>query len=476
LIIYLDFILYRQNRLLLRLPFPAGAPIVAKREEAEKGASMPSDHKNQLRIGLCVLALSAALTKGAQATKGYFVEGPGARDQALAGAGMANSQDAFATANNPAGLVDVGHQFNGDLSIFNPNRQYYATGTALVAPGSVNSGRDIFLIPALAYAVPLSGDSALGVALTGNGGMDTTYYGNVRCGFGAPGVFCGGKAGVDLNQALITIGYAQRFGALSLGMAPVVAVQAFSAYGLGAFGQFGLSSNPTELTDHSPNYSVGGGVRAGAQYHVNEQLTLALAGSTPIWSTTFASYSGLFAGGGGFDIPGEIGAGVAYKILPTLTAVLDYKHIFYSGVKSVGDPMSPLLPGSLGTANGRGFGWRDVDVIALGLEWRALDNLTLRAGYAHNSQPITSSNVTFNILAPGVVTDHIGGGFTYAVNRNSALDFAVLYSPRAGVSGPEVTPYGPTPGSNINISMSQLEVTVGYTYHFDAAPLVVAKY
>jgi hypothetical protein len=52
----------------------------------------------------------------------------------------------------------------------------------------------------------------------------------------------------------------------------------------------------------------------------------------------------------------------------------------------------------------------------------------------------------------------------------------VLTSPRAGVSGREVTPFGVTPGSNINISMSQLEVTIGYNYHFDTAPVVAAKY
>jgi long-chain fatty acid transport protein len=441
-----------------------------------KDAGMPSKIKIPLRIGLCALVIGAAATGGARATEGYFIEGAGARDQALAGAGSANSQDAFTTANNPAGLVDVGHQLSGDLSIFNPSREYNASGTGLVAPGTVRSGRDIFLIPALGYAVPLSGESAFGVTVTGNGGMDTTYYGNVKCAQGAPGVFCGGKAGVDLNQALITVGYAQRFGALSLGVAPVLAVQAFSAYGLGAFGQFGLSSDPGALSDRSPSYSVGGGVRAGAQYRINEQLTVAAQGSTPIWSTPFDNYKGLFAGGGNFDIPGEIGAGVAYKITPVFTVMVDYKHIFYSGVNSIANPSSPLLPGSLGSANGPGFGWRDVDVVALGLEWRALENLTLRAGYAYNTQPITSANVTFNILAPGVVTNHISGGFSYAVNHNSAIDFALIYSPRIGVSGPEVTPYGATPGSNIDISMSQLQVTLGYTYRFDAPKSVIAKY
>lgn len=87
---------------------------------------MPSKMKNPLRSGLGALIVSAAATGSARATEGYFVEGNGARGQALAGSGSANPQDAFTTANNPAGLVDVGHQLSGDLSIFNPNRQYNA--------------------------------------------------------------------------------------------------------------------------------------------------------------------------------------------------------------------------------------------------------------------------------------------------------------------------------------------------------------
>jgi len=48
---------------------------------------MPAKLKNPLRIGLSVLIVSAAATGSAQATEGYFVEGNGAREQALAGAG-----------------------------------------------------------------------------------------------------------------------------------------------------------------------------------------------------------------------------------------------------------------------------------------------------------------------------------------------------------------------------------------------------
>ena len=351
-----------------------------------------------------------------------------------------------------------------------------------MAPGSYASGRDIFVIPSLAYSAPLDADRAIGLSLVGNGGMDTSYAANIPgsayCG-GARGVFCGGgRAGVDLNQGLISLGYAQRFGNLSIGIAPTMAVQVFSAYGLGAFG--GLSSNPAEVSNHSPAYSVGAGVRAGALYRVNDQLNFAVTGSTPIWSTPFHQYSGLFAGGGNFDVPATIGAGLSYKVIPTFAVMLDWRHIFYSSVNSVGDQMTPLGPGSplLGSTNGPGFGWNDVNVISIGAEWKYSAALILRAGYSYNTQPVTPANVMFNILAPGVVTNHVSGGFTYAINRNSAIDFAVIYAPRTTVSGQEYSPgFGYNPTTNIAIHLSELEVTLGYTYHFDVPPpAVIAKY
>lgn len=154
--------------------------------------------------------------------------------------------------------------------------------------------------------------------------------------------------------------------------------------------------------------------------------------------------------------------------------MVDWKHIFYSGVASIANSM--YTSGQLGASNGPGFGWRDVDVIALGVEWNFNDALTLRAGYAHNTQPITANNVTFNILAPGVITDQISGGFSWNYTHNTTIDFAVVYAPRASVNGPEYIPGFGSTGRTIELSMSQLQLTGGLTYHFDTPPVVIAKY
>ncbi len=433
-----------------------------------------------LRTTACAILIGTLTAGAANATEGYFQEGVSPREKATGGAGVADPRDALTIANNPAGLVDVGTQANLDLTVFSPDRWYNATGTALVAPGTYKSTGDAFFIPTMAFSRQIDGESAWGIAIYGNGGMNSAYNAanaGPACPAGSFGVFCNGKAGVDLNQAFMSAGYAKRVGAFSFGVAPIVAIPMFRAYGLGAFGAFGLSSNPAELSGNGTAWSVGGGLRAGVEWHATPTLRFGLAGATPIWSTSFEKYSGLFANQGQFDIPGTITVGTSYDILPMLTLLLDYKHIFYSGVPAISN--SPNFNGILfGAAGGPGFGWRDVDVVSFGAEWRATQDLILRAGYSHNTNPISSADVTMNILAPGVITDHVSAGASYKVLPNASLEFAAVYAPRQDVGGPEVTPFGATPGSNINIWMSQFEITAGLTYYFDTPtnPVVVSKY
>lgn len=417
----------------------------------------------------------SVLAVPAQATEGYFSHGFGARNSALAGAGVADSRDAMAIAVNPAGLVDVGRQFTSATTLFSPNREYTATGTAFVAPGSVDSSNTLFAIPNMGYNHPLDENSSIAIALYGNGGMNTAYStGNTgpACP-GANGVFCGGPAGVDLIQAFISVAYARRFGNFSLGIAPILAVQAFEARGLGALA--GVSSDPANLTDNGHDWSVGGGVRIGGQIDVTENFRIGAAYQSMIYMSEFDNYAGLFAENGDFDIPSNFTIGVAVDVSPSVTIMADYKRIFYGDVDAIANPGSTLaacaLAGGgpsgnsfcLGGANGTGFGWNDVNVFKIGVEWVKDDTWTWRAGFAYNENPIESTDVTFNILAPGVVENHITGGFTYTINERNAFDFAVMFAPDTSVSGPEVTAFGPTPGSNIEISMYQYAITLGWT-------------
>lgn len=425
--------------------------------------------KRGLRAWRGTVAISALLmtATAAQATEGYFQLGFGPRQNAVGGAGVADSRDAMSMALNPAGIAGMGEEVQLGGALFMPFRGYDASGTGLIAPGSVDSNSNIFAMPNVAYVRPIDSASSWGLVLYGNGGMNTTY-GDVPnaapgCG-GGSGVFCGGKAGVDLMQAFISADYARDLGPLKIGIAPTLAVQRFEAKGLAGFDNPLLSAHPGSVTNRGYDYSVGGGLRAGAEFNIQDWLRLGVAGQTPMFMSRFSKYNGLFAENGSFDIPASVSAGIAADVTPDITMMFDYQHIFYSGVKAVAN--SSTKAAQLGSSNGPGFGWHDVDVFKVGAEWRATDKWTFRAGYAYSGNPISSSDVTLNILAPGVVQHHITGGASYKFSSNDTLEFSGMYVPEVKVSGSEVTPLGVTPGSKISLHMYQLQFLAGWTHDF----------
>lgn len=429
---------------------------------------------NSLRGGVSALGLIAALGLGmgsASATEGYFQTGYGTIQKAQGGAGVANPEDAMSLSVNPAGLVSVGNQFNMAFTLFAPSRDVTVSTPGLLPMGKTESRVDHFLMPNMAYSRQIDAQSAWGVALFGNGGMNTTYpaVANPTCALmgGGSGLYCGGPAGVNLEQMFITVGYARKMGDLSLGIAPVIAMQKFRATGLGAFGMMGFSVDPTKLSNNGDDYSYGAGVRLGLQYNLQPGLRLGLTGQTPIWSTKLDKYAGLFADGGSFDIPGSISAGLAWDATKDLTLMADWRHIFYSGVPAIAN--SSLNPAQFGAKGGPGFGWSDVDALSIAAAYKATADLTLRAGYSHNTNPVHGRDALLNILAPGVVTDRLSAGAGYKISANSSIEFAFGYVPRSNVTGNTpvlATPLGPMPSQTVRLSMEQYEASIGYTYKF----------
>jgi long-chain fatty acid transport protein len=69
--------------------------------------------------------------------------------------------------------------------------------------------------------------------------------------------------------------------------------------------------------------------------------------------------------------------------------------------------------------------------------------------------------VTFNILAPGVVQDHVTLGFTYTMQGGSELTMAYMHAFENSVSGPANNPYFPVGGTE-TIKMHQDSLGVAW--------------
>lgn len=447
-----------------------------------------------IRTSTSLLALAAtglfAFSGAASATEGYSQNGFGARNKALAGAGVADTRDATGGSLNPAGLVHVGDEFAFSVSAFSPRRSFTGSGAPGFTPmGEVESDRDYFFMPNLAYntrafANPLF--DVLNFTMIGNGGMNTSYPAvfNPACGGAGMGVFCGaafggeGASGVNLMQMIMSVAMAKQIApGISIGVAPMFALQGFQARGIEAFG--GASLDPANLSGSRNDWSIGGGVRAGIEISPMSNVRIGVSGTSPVWMQKHEDYRGLFANQGEFDIPPSIQAGIAVDVSPQLTFMLDWRYIWFSWGDSVGNPSTNILlcgPGAaavncLGGSNGPGFGWDDINVIKVGMEYRANEKLTLRAGYAWNENPVNSRDVMFNILAPAVTQHHITGGFEYSLGNGYSLEMAGMFAPKGSVSGTELPGFG-NPAHNIELEMWQFDITAGFKYKWDApAPL-----
>lgn len=402
-------------------------------------------------------ALAALLALGASsalATNGYFAHGYGTKAKGMAGAATALAQDGFAGANNPAAAAFAGDRLDVGVDLFNPERSASRTGGA-----SADSGHEQFLIPEFGYNRRLNEQIGVGLTVYGNGGMNTSYPAD---GVNPNLLFGQGKLGVDMSQLIVAPTLAYKLSeSHAVGVSPLLVYQRFAARGLQAFA--GMSQDSTKLTNNGHDSSTGFGLRLGYQGKIGSSVSVGAAYSPKIDMSRFDDYRGLFAGGGDFDLPENLNLGVAWQATPALLLALDYQRINYSGVASVGGASSSILQEiKLGSPNGPGFGWRDIEVWKLGAQWQYSADWTLRAGVNRGQNPITPADVTFNILAPGVMTTHWTLGASYRLSASDELSLSYMRAPEQSVSGDSIM----VPGAKETIRMKQQLLGVQFSRRF----------
>ena len=438
------------------------------------------------KLAICA-ALAAAFAPGlALATDGYYADGYGLKGKGRAGTGTAMATDAFGGANNPASMAFVGNRFDIGLDLFSPRREAARTGSNIGIDGQADSDSNYFLIPEIGYNKMINPNLSLGISVYGNGGMNTDYSGgqipaaSACAGFNpAPGPYnllCGnGSLGVDFMQLFIAPTLAYKFTPNhAFGISPIIGYQRFKAEGLQAFA--GFSTSPANLTNQGYDAAWGYGARIGWFGQLSDTVSVGVAYSTKIYMQNFDKYKGLFAEQGGFDAPESYSVGIAFKATPKLTVLADYRRINYNDIPSVGNPSASVVQCAggnsafcLGGNSGAGFGWQNVNVYKLGFEYQYNAEWMLRAGYSHNNNPIGAQDVTFNILAPGVIEDHATLGFTYKTKSGGELTMAYMHGFNNSVTGSSLFNNFVGPGQSAGtetIKMYQDSIGIAYGWKF----------
>jgi long-chain fatty acid transport protein len=428
-----------------------------------------------LRIGALAAGIALA-AGGAQATNGYMSHGYGTVSKSLAGACVAIVESAMCGAHNPAVLGFMDSRLELGVALFSPDRGFranddgWAPGDPLppfpsIPASDYDSDNDLFLIPHFAYNRRIDDQLALGLLVGGNGGMNTEYDSAVFRNFNNPAGSASSPTGIDLIQMFVGLNAAYRLNeSHAVALMPILMVQRFEAQGLEPFRAF--SRHPDAVTDQGSDWSFGFGARVGWLWQVNDALNVGASYQSRIYARPFEKYEGLFAEGGDFDIPPMLDLGAAIRVHPDWTLSLAYQRVWYGDINAVGNPadlffFDPTTP-RLGADDGLGFGWKDVDVYKVGVQWRYQPDLSLRAGYSHATEAVPGSQALFNILAPAVVQDHWTFGLTKALDRQNDINVSFMYAPEEKVRGTNPNT-GPQTGF---LRMDQWDLEVSWVKHF----------
>ena len=413
---------------------------------------------------LITLSFLIMLPPVSHATNGYFLIGYGAKSRGMGGVGVAYAQDALAAAANPAGIAFVGSRVDAGLEFFNPPRRVGGGATDPVNfptefqfRADTESGSNEFLIPSMGMVYKFNRKISLGFAAVGNGAntrfdADDNFFSltdntdpNAPPIIAPAGVISWGTLGVNLLQMQMLLSSSYKVNKQHvIGASLVGAVQQFRGYGLGNFGGiFNFSSDVNNLTNRGNDWSYGCCIKLGwVVTFLDKRLQLGTSYSSRVYMTEFEKYRGLFAEQGDFDIPENYSIGLSYKFTPKLTVAFDYQRINYSDIASIGNthPTTSLndlctrpisnpnpcsTPGAvpqptsraLGEDDGFGFGWEDMNVFKLGVNYALNDKWELRAGWNYGESPVPDSQLLFSMIAPAIIEHHGTLGLTYKPNK-----------------------------------------------------------
>ncbi|MEH6456796.1 MAG: outer membrane protein transport protein [Cocleimonas sp.] len=426
----------------------------------------------KVKKGLLAAAISISLvviTPTAQATNGMEPTGLGQIHKAMGGATVGNPQNTTTMMSNPAAASFVADGYDAGAEIFQPNRIATSSLPTGFGPGGTEYEGDAasaFLIPEAAYKRD-KGRYSFGLAMWGNGGMNTSYKPDsplFPTGAPAPNDFApfnGGApstTGIDLKQLFIAPTISTKLNDNhSVGLSVNLVYQRFHATGIQAF-QGDPRANPTDLQafqDPGTDTSFGIGATIGWMGKLSDTFTMGASYRLKTDMSEFDKYSGLFEGGGDLDIPAALTIGASVKVTPKTTVAVDVKQIYYSDVGAIGNSASA---GGLGADGGAGFGWEDQTIFKIGMKTQATPKLALMAGYNKGSSPVGPEDTFFGVLAPGVVEDHLSLGFEYSLSKKSSLIGHYRHAFSNTVNGDAMNPF--------NLEMDQNTIGLAYSKKF----------
>lgn len=434
------------------------------------------------------------------AQAGHIMQGVGAVNMSMGGAGTAFSVDAQSALQwNPAGLS----KFNGKLlsfdvgAFFSSPELSSSLPAGMMFPGSPNvSGiteddRGVSPMPAISFVWGKEDSkSTFGVSAFGISGFGVDFpqetnlpmdaggnpnpawnpndsnpisYPQSMMGFGhIKSDYMLLQVGLTWSYEILegfSIGLQPTFNYASLELAPNPLSSPSQTLGypvsdkasaLGFGGQVGL------------HYASKGGVSIGASYKTAQSF------GEFEFSNTYLDGSAASDVNFTMDYPAIISFGVGYST-DVFDVTVDYRNVDYTSTEGF------EAKGWTQTGSVKGFGWNDVNIVSAGFQLKVIDKLPLRFGYTHSTNPIDSELAFFSIPATAVIKNAYQFGLSYEFSDKFNLNGVYHYGCSGGktegnmlnpmMASPS-NPYGAIPGTSVGYEMTTSMVMLGFSYDF----------
>ena len=403
------------------------------------------------------------LTHHAFATNGANLIGLTPASISMGGTGIAFNTGVESILKNPALLTDT----TGTTMLYGANVASVLVKSRITYPGIgidtgyLESQTKTFLIPAFGITNKINDNWSTGLGLFGTAGFGIDHRNQTQ----GNGSMSNMEAYLLALKLAPSIAYKQ--GPISLGLTPQV------TYGLLSFGAFLPSPNQQRGSGASDSLTYG--YQGGLSYALTPDTTLGTTYQSPIHLTFKRAFD--FNSDGTYDdlkidLPAEFGVGIATK-LDKFRFTADVKQIYWSTAKTF-----------------KNLQWKDQTVYALGTQYQATDQLTLRIGYNYAKSPIRNktnlspSNGTypfgsaqfldsnlafFNLVGLGGVIgeETITAGAAYTLTSKISLDLSLAYGLHKEItqSGTTYIPgVGETPAT-YSAKVDTFITTIALTWH-----------
>jgi long-chain fatty acid transport protein len=147
------------------------------------------------------------------------------------------------------------------------------------------------------------------------------------------------------------------------------------------------------------------------------------------------------------DFPLIVTVGTAYSGLEGWLFALDVRYIDFKGTDGLGESAA------FDPTTGRvlGIGWDSVVSVSAGVQYQLSDCWSLRVGYLWSDNTVQDEDAFFNISGAVLYEHLLCCGASYQFTEAMKFSFAYVHIVRNDIIGQFQTPFGPVPGSSVQV-------------------------